>query len=62
MILSGVSRGLKRPKIAACMVRASYILHMPIQGTSPYLLLAVRMAYLVQDRSIQQAPPVSTTV
>ncbi len=26
---------------------------MPIQGTSPYLLLAVIMAYVVQDRSIQ---------
>ena len=47
---------------AACMVRASYILHMPIQGTTPYLLLAGIMAYGVQDRSIQQAPPVTTTV
>ena len=47
---------------AACMVRASEILYMPIQGTSPYLLLAVIMAYVVQDRSIQQAPPVSSTV
>ncbi len=44
------------------MVRSSEILYMPIQGTSPYLLLAVKMAYVVQDRSIQQAPPVSTTV
>jgi len=44
------------------MVRASEILYMPIHGTSPYLLLAVIMAYGVQDCSIQQAPPVSTTV
>ncbi len=27
-----------------------------------YFPLAVIMAYVVQDRSIQQAPPVSTTV
>ncbi len=59
MACLAASSGLE---FAASMVRASYILPMPIQGTTPYLLLACIMAYGVQDRSIQQAPPVSTAV